>query len=40
MILALLQEAATMNLTAPDPLAERARTGQAVATIVPGLRKS
>jgi len=39
MILALLHEAATMNLTAPDPLAERARTGQAVATIVAGLRK-
>ncbi len=40
MILALLHEAATMNLTSPDPLAERARTGQAVATIVAGLRKS
>jgi AcrR family transcriptional regulator len=40
MILALLHEAATMNLTAADPLAERARTGQAVATIIAGLRKS
>lgn len=38
MILALLHEAATMNLTAADPVAERARTGQAVATIVAGLR--
>jgi AcrR family transcriptional regulator len=40
MILALLHEAVMMNLTAPDPLAERARTGQAVATIIAGLRKS
>jgi AcrR family transcriptional regulator len=39
MILALLHEAATMNLTAADPVAERARTGQAVATIVAGLRR-
>ncbi len=40
MILALLHEAATMNLAAADPLAERARTGQAVATIIAGLRRS
>lgn len=40
MILALLHEAVTMNLTAPDPPSERARTGQAVATIIAGLRKS
>ncbi len=40
MILALLHEAATMNLTAPDPVAERARTGQAVATIIAGLHKT
>ncbi len=40
MILALLHEAVAMNLSAPDPLAERARTGQAVATIIAGLRKS
>ncbi len=40
MILALLHEAVTMNLTAPDPFAERARTGQAVATIIAGLRRS
>ncbi len=39
MILALLHEAVTMNLYAPDPLAERERTGQAVATIIAGLRK-
>jgi AcrR family transcriptional regulator len=39
MILALLHEAVTMNLTAPDPLAERTRTGGAVATIIAGLRK-
>jgi AcrR family transcriptional regulator len=39
MILALLHEAVMMNLTAPDRLAERARTGQAVATIIAGLRK-
>jgi AcrR family transcriptional regulator len=40
MILALLHEAVTMILTAADPRAERARTGQAVATIVAGLRKT
>lgn len=40
MILALLHEAVTMNLSAPDPRAERARTGQAVATIIAGLRKN
>ena len=39
MILALLHEAVTMTLTAPDPPAERARTGQAVATIIAGLRR-
>jgi AcrR family transcriptional regulator len=39
LILALLHEAVTMSLTAPDPLAERALTGQAVATIIAGLRK-
>jgi hypothetical protein len=39
-ILALLHEAVTMNLAAPEPLAERARTGQAVGTIIAGLRKS
>lgn len=38
MILALLHEAATMNVTAPDPLAERTRTGTAVAAIIDGLR--
>lgn len=40
MILALLHEAVTMILTAPDPVAERARTGQAVATMIGGLRKA
>jgi AcrR family transcriptional regulator len=40
MILALLHEAVTMNLTAADRPAERERTGQAVATIIAGLRKS
>jgi hypothetical protein len=39
MILALLHEAATMIVTAPDPHAERARTGPAVATIIDGLRR-
>jgi AcrR family transcriptional regulator len=39
MILALLHEAVTMNLAAPEPLGERARIGQAVATIIAGLRK-
>ena len=39
MILALLHEAVTMNLAAADPVAERARTGQAVATMIAGLRK-
>lgn len=38
-ILALLHEAGTMILTAPDPLAERARIGPAVATVIEGLRK-
>jgi len=39
-ILALLHEAVTMNLAAADPPSERARTGQAVATVIAGLRKS
>ncbi len=39
MILALLHEAATMILTASDPLAERARSGPAVAAVIEGLRK-
>jgi AcrR family transcriptional regulator len=38
MILALLHEAATMIVTAPDPVAERARVGPVVAAIVDGLR--
>lgn len=39
LILALLHEAATMIVTAPNPLAERARIGPAVATVIVGLRK-
>jgi AcrR family transcriptional regulator len=40
MILALLHEAATMIVTAPDPDAARARIGTAVAVIIEGLRKT
>jgi AcrR family transcriptional regulator len=39
LILALLHEAATMIVTAPNPLAERARIGSAVATMMVGLQK-
>jgi AcrR family transcriptional regulator len=39
MILALLHEAATMIVTAPDPAAERERLGSAVAVMIDGLRK-
>jgi AcrR family transcriptional regulator len=39
MILALLHEAATMIVTAPDPRVERARVGPAVAVMIEGLRK-
>jgi AcrR family transcriptional regulator len=39
MILALLHEAATMIVTAPDPIAERERLGPTVAVMIEGLRK-
>lgn len=39
MIVALLHEAATLIVTAPDPTAERTRIGPEVMTIVEGLRK-
>jgi AcrR family transcriptional regulator len=39
LIVALLHEAVTMSLRAPDSRAERARAGQAVATVVAGLRR-
>jgi AcrR family transcriptional regulator len=39
MILALLHEAATMIINAPNPIAERARIGPTVATVIEGLRK-
>jgi AcrR family transcriptional regulator len=39
LILALLHEAATMIVTAPNPLAERARIGAPVATVIVGLQK-
>jgi AcrR family transcriptional regulator len=39
MILALLHEGATMILSAADPVAERARVGPAVASVLEGLRR-
>jgi hypothetical protein len=38
LILATLHEASAIILSAPDPGAERVRTGQAVANVINGLR--
>jgi hypothetical protein len=40
MILALLHEAVTVILNAPDPVSERERVGTAVGAIIEGLRKA
>jgi AcrR family transcriptional regulator len=40
LILAMLHEAATMIVSAPDPVAERVRTGPTVAAVIEGLRRS
>jgi AcrR family transcriptional regulator len=40
MILALLHEAVTVILNAPDPVSERERVGPAVGAIIEGLRKA